>query len=120
DYWVEISSGMDFLKGAPSYTYIRDLVRRLCHRNVKGRKSDARLSRGHFIGRLGHHFGLVSDEGLRGLYVVTHEFPLIDMGKLIKLNICMGVGDDWAWVALGLERQQVAIASAPEAAEGAP
>ncbi|GJX25100.1 hypothetical protein Tco_0231396 [Tanacetum coccineum] len=31
DYWVEISSGRDFLRGAPSYTYIRDPVRRRCH-----------------------------------------------------------------------------------------
>ncbi|GJT08867.1 MAK10-like protein [Tanacetum coccineum] len=31
DYWVEISSGRDFLRGAPSYTYIRDPVQRLCH-----------------------------------------------------------------------------------------
>ncbi|GKF48117.1 hypothetical protein Tco_0141368, partial [Tanacetum coccineum] len=30
DYWVKISSGRDFLRGAPSYTYIRDLVQRLC------------------------------------------------------------------------------------------
>ncbi|GKA20250.1 hypothetical protein Tco_0700239 [Tanacetum coccineum] len=41
DYWVEISSGRDFLSDAPSYTYIRDLVRRLCHRlisyNISGR-----------------------------------------------------------------------------------
>ncbi|GJY68451.1 hypothetical protein Tco_0471433, partial [Tanacetum coccineum] len=29
DYSVEISSGRDFLRGAPSYTYIRDPVRRL-------------------------------------------------------------------------------------------
>ncbi|GJT90305.1 hypothetical protein Tco_1079150 [Tanacetum coccineum] len=164
DYWVEISSGMDFLKGAPSYTYIKDLVRRLCHRlisynisgrgqapkkvtatdlfyirstdrgeanvpyllaqylfrNVKGRKSGARLSGGHFVGRLAHHFGLVSDDGFRGLSVVSHEIPLIDMGELVKLNICREIGDDWAMVAPGPERQQVAMAGAPEAAEDAP
>ncbi|GKB92883.1 hypothetical protein Tco_0965155, partial [Tanacetum coccineum] len=123
DYWVEISSGRDFLRGAPSYTYIRDLVRRLCHRvisynisgkghapkkvtatdlfylrsmdqgaanalyllaqylfrHAEGRKSGARLSGGHFIGRLAHHFGLVSDDGFRGLSVVARESPLIDM-----------------------------------------
>ncbi|GKC64383.1 hypothetical protein Tco_1096981, partial [Tanacetum coccineum] len=96
----------DFLRGAPSYTYIRDSIRRLCHRlisyNISRRgqapeKSGARLSRGHFIGRLTHHFGLVSDDGLRGLSVVTREILLIDM-----------------------ERQQVAMAGAPEAAEDAP
>nr|GEW81556.1 hypothetical protein [Tanacetum cinerariifolium] len=34
DYWVEISFGRDFLTGDPSYTYIRDSVRRLCHRLI--------------------------------------------------------------------------------------
>ncbi|GJT47956.1 hypothetical protein Tco_0974113 [Tanacetum coccineum] len=138
DYWVEISSGGDFLRGAPSYTYIRDPVRRLCHsidqgvanvpyllaeylfRHVEGRKSGARLSGGHFIGRLAHHFGLVSDDGLRGLSVVTHEIPLIDMGELVKLNICKEIEDDWAWVAPGPERQQVVADGAPEAAEDSP
>ncbi|GJU72122.1 hypothetical protein Tco_1263527 [Tanacetum coccineum] len=164
NYWVEISSGRDFLIGAPSYTYIRDPVQRLCHRlisynisgrgqtlekvtatdrfylrsmdqgaanvpyllvqylfrHAKGRKSGARLSEEYFIGRLAHHFGLVSDDGLRRLSVVTREIPLIDMGELVKLNICREIGDDWARVALGLERQQVVSAGAAEAAEDAP
>ncbi|GJV81947.1 hypothetical protein Tco_1517817 [Tanacetum coccineum] len=62
DYWVEISCDRDFLRGSPSYTYIRDPVRRLCHRQAEGRKSSARLSGGYFIRRLAHHFGLVNDE----------------------------------------------------------
>nr|GEY10962.1 hypothetical protein [Tanacetum cinerariifolium] len=49
-------------------------------RHAEGRKSNARLLRGHFIGRLAHHFGQVSDDGLRGLFVVTRKLPLIDMG----------------------------------------
>ncbi|GJR73378.1 hypothetical protein Tco_0085743 [Tanacetum coccineum] len=158
DYWVEISSGRDFLRGTPLYTYIRDPVQRLCHRLIsssifgrgqapkkvtatdlfylrsmdrgaanvqyllaqylfrqaEGRKSDARLSGGYFIGRLAHHFGLVSDDGLRGLLVVAFELLLIDMGELVKLNICIEIGDDWAWVAPGPERQQVTVAGAPE------
>ncbi|GJY03407.1 hypothetical protein Tco_0369347 [Tanacetum coccineum] len=77
----------DFLRGAPLYTYIRDPVQRLCHRHAEGRKSGARLSGGYFIGRLAHYFGLVSDDGLRGLSVVARELPLIDMGELVKLNI---------------------------------
>ncbi|GJR18647.1 hypothetical protein Tco_0967174, partial [Tanacetum coccineum] len=96
DYWIEISFDKGFLRSAPSYTYIKDPLQRLCHRHTEGRKSGARLSRGHFIGRLAHHFGLVSDDGLRGLSVVTSELPLIDMGELVKLNIYMEVGDDWA------------------------
>ncbi|GKC97122.1 hypothetical protein Tco_1162564, partial [Tanacetum coccineum] len=47
--------------------------------HAEGRKSGSRLSGGHLIGRLAHHFGLVSDDGLRGLSIVTHELPLIDM-----------------------------------------
>ncbi|GJR85441.1 hypothetical protein Tco_0209452 [Tanacetum coccineum] len=130
-YWIEISSDRDFLRSAPSYTYIRDLVRRLCHRlisysisgrgqapekylfrHAEGRKSGSRLSGGHFIRRLAHHFGLVSDDGLRGLSVVTRELPLIDMGELVKLNICIEV-------AQGVKRHPVAAAAASGGAKDA-
>ncbi|GKB69409.1 hypothetical protein Tco_0930821 [Tanacetum coccineum] len=75
---------------APSYVYIRDPVRRLCHRMIscsisgrgqapkkylfrhaEGRKSGAKMSEGHFLGRLTDHFGLVNDEGLMGLSVIA-------------------------------------------------
>ncbi|GKC06458.1 hypothetical protein Tco_0998068, partial [Tanacetum coccineum] len=55
------------------------------------RKSGAQLSGGHFIGRLAAYFGLISDEGLRGLSV-----------------------------ALGPERQQAATGGALTDVEGAP
>ncbi|GJY32806.1 hypothetical protein Tco_0417275 [Tanacetum coccineum] len=95
DYWIEISSGRDFLGPAPSYVLIRDPARRLCHkmtaysisgrgrhlrRHAEGRKSRDRLLGGYFIGRLAIHFGL-------------------------------------AWVAQGPERQQAAAAGAHEANE---
>ncbi|GJU64361.1 hypothetical protein Tco_1246196 [Tanacetum coccineum] len=76
-----------------------------------------RLSRSHFIGRLAMNFGLDSDEGLRGLQVVTLELPLIDLHELGRLNICSRYGDTWAWVASVLERQQVAAAGAHKADE---
>ncbi|GKE16186.1 hypothetical protein Tco_1423763 [Tanacetum coccineum] len=84
DYWMEISFDRDFLAPAPSYVLIRDPVRRLCNKMIaysisgrgqepekhaEGRKSEARLLGGHFIGCLAMHFRLVSDEGLRGLQV---------------------------------------------------
>ncbi|GKB29333.1 hypothetical protein Tco_0868734 [Tanacetum coccineum] len=69
----------DFLRAAPSYTYIRDPLRRLYHRHAEVRKSGARLLGGHLIRHLAHHFGLVSDDGLKGLSVMTRELPLIDM-----------------------------------------
>ncbi|GJY05771.1 hypothetical protein Tco_0371711 [Tanacetum coccineum] len=93
DYWTEISSDRDFLGASPSYTYIRDPVRRLCHRRAEGRKSGTRLLGGYFIGRLAGYFGLVSDEGLMGLTIIAREPPMIDMDKLVKLNICVSVGN---------------------------
>ncbi|GJY21767.1 hypothetical protein Tco_0394333 [Tanacetum coccineum] len=116
DYWVEISSGKDFLRGAPSYTYIRYPVRRLCHRlisyNISGRgqapekvtatdlfylrSMDREATNIPYL-CLAHHFGLVSNDRLRGLSVVAHELPLIEM-----------------------EKQQVVAAGAPGAVEGAP
>ncbi|GJS92606.1 hypothetical protein Tco_0799574 [Tanacetum coccineum] len=92
-------------------------------RHAEGRKSRARLSGGHFIGRLVAHFRLVSDQGLRGLSVVASELPLIDLHELGRLNICLRFGDTWAWVASGPERQQAgalgATEDAPTADEGA-
>nr|GEX55870.1 hypothetical protein [Tanacetum cinerariifolium] len=92
---------------APSYVYIRDPVRRLCHEmiscsisgrgqeheKVTERKSVAKLSDRHFIGRHAAYFGLVSDEGLRDLSMITHELPMIDLHKLVRLNICVRLGN---------------------------
>nr|GEY35960.1 hypothetical protein [Tanacetum cinerariifolium] len=93
------------------------LLAQYLFRHAEGRKSGASLSGGHFIWRLVTHFGLVSDEGLRGLQVVTRELPLIDLHELGGLNICSRFGDTWAWVAPGLKRQQAIAAGAHEADE---
>nr|GEX37412.1 hypothetical protein [Tanacetum cinerariifolium] len=87
---------------------------------IIGRKSRARLSGGHFIGRLAMHFGLVSEEGLRGFQVVTQKLPLIDLHELGRLYICTRYDDTWAWAAQGLQRQQVAVAGTHEADEARP
>ncbi|GJR19894.1 hypothetical protein Tco_0968421 [Tanacetum coccineum] len=97
-YWIEISLDRDFLRSAPSYTYIRDL------HGLRGSQGPL------FISIV---LVLASDDGLRGLSVVTRELSLIDMGELIKLTICMEVGDNWAWVALEEKRQPVAVSAAP-------
>ncbi|GJS90472.1 hypothetical protein Tco_0773108 [Tanacetum coccineum] len=65
-------------RGAANVSY---LLAQYLFKHAEGRKSGARLSGGHFIGRLAHHFGLVNDDGLRGLSVVTREIPLIDMER---------------------------------------
>ncbi|GJT96750.1 hypothetical protein Tco_1092268 [Tanacetum coccineum] len=108
DYWIEISSDKDLLGPAPSYVLIRDPVRKLCHRMIayrifargqapekacRGEDERGQAVKGHFIGRLDMHFGLVSDEGLRGLQVVTQELPLIDLHELKRLHICTRYDD---------------------------
>ncbi|GJT70750.1 hypothetical protein Tco_1030036 [Tanacetum coccineum] len=164
DYWIKISSDKDFLGPASSYVYMKDPVRRLCHRMIsynisgrgqapekvtgidlfylksmdrgtanisyllawylfrhtKGRKSRARSFGRHFIGRLATNFGLVSDERLRGLSMITRELPMIDLHELVRLNICKRLGDTWAWIALGPERRSDAVASSLEATRDAP
>ncbi|GJZ28362.1 hypothetical protein Tco_0573009 [Tanacetum coccineum] len=91
------------------------LLAQYLFRHAEGRKNGARLSEGHFIRHLAMHFRLVSDEGLRGLHVVTRELLLIDLHELGRLHICTRYGDTWAWVAQGPERQQTATASAHKA-----
>ncbi|GJZ90504.1 retrovirus-related pol polyprotein from transposon TNT 1-94 [Tanacetum coccineum] len=159
----QISSDRDFLGAAPSYTFIRDPMRRLYHRlisysisvkgqapekvtatdlfylrsmdrgtanvlyllsqylvrHTEGRKSRARMFVGHFIGRLAEHFGLVSDDGIMGLSMIAHVLPVIDLDELVKLNICVRLGDTWAWVAPGPEMQPITAAGALEVTEGA-
>ncbi|GJU03370.1 reverse transcriptase domain-containing protein [Tanacetum coccineum] len=92
DYWIEISSDGDFLGPAPSYVYIRDPVRRLCHRMIAcNMLRGGRVELGYLevtsLGAMAAHFGLVSDQGLR---------------------------------APGTKRQHTATAGAPGAAEDAP
>ncbi|GJW12749.1 hypothetical protein Tco_1578576 [Tanacetum coccineum] len=103
DYWIEISSDRDFLGPTPSYVLIRDLVRRLCHMMItysifgkgqapeKGRKSEARLSGGHFIGRLAMHFGLVNDEGLRGLQAAVAGAHKADEAGLVAEEVALEI-----------------------------
>ncbi|GKF33551.1 hypothetical protein Tco_0106751 [Tanacetum coccineum] len=93
---------------------IPHLLAQYLFRHAKGRKSRARLLGGHVIGHLATHFGLVSDEGLRGLQVVSQELLLIDLHELRRLYICSRFGDTWAWVAHRPERQHAAAASAQE------
>nr|GEV44706.1 hypothetical protein [Tanacetum cinerariifolium] len=129
-YWIEILSSRDFLGPAPSYVLIQDPVRILCHRMIacsiigrdrhlrrhtEGRKSGSRLSGGHFIERLAMHLGLVSDEGLRGLQVVTRELPLIDLHELRRLNICTSAheGDEADLAAKEVAKEIPTPAQAP-------
>nr|GEU74929.1 hypothetical protein [Tanacetum cinerariifolium] len=68
---------------------------------------------------LAEHFGLVSNEGLIGFSVIACMLPVTNLNELVKLNICVRLGDTWAWVAPGPERQSIAAVGAPEVVEGA-
>ncbi|GKF49200.1 hypothetical protein Tco_0142451, partial [Tanacetum coccineum] len=137
DYWRDILTDGDFLGPPPSYTLIRDLVLRLCHRMMAysiagrsqapekvtvtdlfylrgldvgsvnipyllarylrrfaaGRKSGAHIYGGQFVARLAGYFRLLTTKILRGLTVIAPELPIIDMGELVRLQICMEVDD---------------------------
>ncbi|GJT05061.1 hypothetical protein Tco_0839523 [Tanacetum coccineum] len=134
DYWIGISSAGDFLGTTSSYTAIRDLILRMCHRLIaciitgrsqapeKVTATDLFYLRGMDVGsvnvpylldRLAEHFGLLTIEILQGLTVIALKLPIIDMAKLVRLQIYMEVDTTWFWVAIGLERQPDAAAGAP-------
>ncbi|GKE56446.1 hypothetical protein Tco_1495631 [Tanacetum coccineum] len=97
---------------------IQDLVLRLCHRmmahSIVGRSqapekvtvTDLFYLRGLYVGSwaLAEHFGLLTDEILGGLTVITPELQIIDMAELVRLQIYVQLDDTWAWVAMGPER----------------
>ncbi|GJV69145.1 hypothetical protein Tco_1484654, partial [Tanacetum coccineum] len=121
-YWgqaLEKVTGVDLFylrsmdQGTANVPYL--LVQYL-FRHAERRKSGARLSEGHFIRRLAAHFGLVSNQGLRGLSVVSSELPLIDLHELGRLNICLRFGDTWAWVAKTRRQQSSSTRAGTSAA----
>ncbi|GKD92893.1 hypothetical protein Tco_1372730, partial [Tanacetum coccineum] len=50
----------------------------------------------------------------------VRDLTVIDMDELARLHICKRLGDTWAWVACGLERQQVVVAGAAQANQEIP
>ncbi|GKA73857.1 hypothetical protein Tco_0780159 [Tanacetum coccineum] len=123
DYWRDILTAGDFLGPPPSYTLIRDLVLRLCHQMM----AHSIVGRSQALEKV-----IVTDLfSLRGMdvarstsliywLVITPELPIIDMGELVRLQVCMEVDDTWAWVAMGPERQHDAAAGALRVAQDAP
>ncbi|GJS68240.1 hypothetical protein Tco_0682805 [Tanacetum coccineum] len=87
--------------GSVNVTY---LLARYLRLFASRRKSRAYISGGQFVARLAGHFGLLTAEILGGLTVIAHELPIIDMGELVRLQICMEVDDTLAWVDIGPER----------------
>ncbi|GJZ49569.1 hypothetical protein Tco_0603759 [Tanacetum coccineum] len=100
-YWRRISYKGNFLGTPPSYTHIRDPILRLCHRLIAC----------SIVGR--------SQAPEKGLTVIVRDLHMIDMAKLVRLQICKELDNTWASVSPGPERQQVAMAGAPEVTEDA-
>ncbi|GJT72490.1 hypothetical protein Tco_1031776 [Tanacetum coccineum] len=95
------------------------LLARFLRLFAAGRKSEALIAGGQFLTRLAEHLGLLTEDRLRGLTVIAPALPVIDMAKLVRLQICVEIDDTRDWVALGPERQPDAAVGAPEAAEDA-
>ncbi|GJZ43172.1 hypothetical protein Tco_0590427 [Tanacetum coccineum] len=97
---------------APSYVYIKDPVRRLCHKmiscSISGRGRAPEKVTGMLRGgRV--ELGCLEDTSLGILLLI-----------LALLNIYERFGDTWAWVSPRLERQPDVVAGAPKAAKDAP
>ncbi|GKD45530.1 hypothetical protein Tco_1270175 [Tanacetum coccineum] len=73
---------------APSYTFIRDYMLRLCHRLIAC----------SIAGR--------SQAPKKGLTVIAPALPIINMVELVRLQLCVKLDDTWAWVPAGLARQE--------------
>nr|GEV83447.1 hypothetical protein [Tanacetum cinerariifolium]GEW51254.1 hypothetical protein [Tanacetum cinerariifolium] len=97
----------------------KDPMLRLCHRLIacsivgrsqahkrylrlfaSGRKRMVMISKGQFVTRLAEHFELLT----KGLTMILLYLLVIDMGELVRLQICEELDDTWAWVAPGPER----------------
>ncbi|GJV35462.1 hypothetical protein Tco_1407939 [Tanacetum coccineum] len=144
--WVElrgmgISSAGDFLGTTPSYTLIRDLILRLCHRLIAcsfaGRSqrpekvtvTDLFYLRGMDVGSvnvpylLARYLRLFSAGRKSGAHISGGQFAarLAEHFGLLTAEILGGLtfDDTWALVAMGPERQLVAAAGAPAVAEDA-
>nr|GEW95851.1 hypothetical protein [Tanacetum cinerariifolium] len=52
--------------------------------------------------------------------MISGDLPIIDMAKLVRLQICVKLDDTWAWVASRPERQPDATDSTLEATKDAP
>ncbi|GJU16249.1 hypothetical protein Tco_1144215 [Tanacetum coccineum] len=132
DYWIEVSSDRDFLGTAPSYVYIRDSVRRLCHKMI----SYSIFGRGQTpekVTSIDPIYLRSMDQAIANVpYMLAQYLFRHAEGREIGARMLGGhfigrlaahfgmVGDTLAWVAPGPERQQVVTAGAPKVVEDAP
>ncbi|GJZ52341.1 hypothetical protein Tco_0606856 [Tanacetum coccineum] len=132
DYWIGISSTGDFLGTAPSYTAIRDLILRLCHR--LNTCSDAGRSQAPEKVTVTGLFYLrgIDVDSVNVPYLLARYLRLFAVGRKSGAHISGGhfvarlaehfelLTTKYSWVAIGLERQPDAAASAHGVAQDAP
>ncbi|GKC85046.1 hypothetical protein Tco_1140763 [Tanacetum coccineum] len=119
DYWSRIAFDGGFLSTFPSYTYIRDPLRRLCHRliafSISGRcLAPKKVTATDLFYLRSMDEGTMLNERLQGLTVVVQDLTKIDMDGLVRLRICERLLEILTWVALRPERQQSAMARAAQ------
>nr|GEW50738.1 hypothetical protein [Tanacetum cinerariifolium] len=100
-YWRGIFSKRDFLGAPPSYTHIRYLVLRLCHRlivcSIAGRSQAPKKVT---VTNLFYLRGMDLARYLRMFASRRKRRAMISGGQFI----CEELDDTWDWVALGPER----------------
>ncbi|GJW50232.1 hypothetical protein Tco_0091583, partial [Tanacetum coccineum] len=107
------SSAVDFLSTIPSYTLIRDPLRRLCHRLIafsiagRGQTTEKVTTTDLFYLRSMDERAMVNVPYLLAYYLFRHASGRKQGAKMSRghlLDIDCG-GDVVTWVAMGLERQ---------------
>ncbi|GJV13251.1 reverse transcriptase domain-containing protein [Tanacetum coccineum] len=84
------------------------------------RQLGAMISGGQYVAGLAEHFGLLTEERLQGLTVISPALPIINMAELVRLQLCIELGDTWAWVPTGPARQEGCAGGVAEEAPVAP
>ncbi|GJU91672.1 hypothetical protein Tco_1304095 [Tanacetum coccineum] len=120
DDWIRISSTGDFLGTTPFYTLIRDPMLRLCHRLIAFSIAGRSQAPEKYVARLAEHFGLLAEERLQDLTVIAPALPIIDMAELVRLQLCVELGNTWAWVPIGPARQEEGAGGVAKEASVAP
>ncbi|GJV03627.1 hypothetical protein Tco_1337196 [Tanacetum coccineum] len=103
-YWRGILSKGDFLGTTLSYTTIKDLMLRLCHRGMDVGSVNIPYHLARYLCR----FALGRKRG-----------AMIFGGQIVACLICDELDDTWVWVAPGPKRQPDAVVGALEVTEGA-
>nr|GEW57889.1 reverse transcriptase domain-containing protein [Tanacetum cinerariifolium] len=109
DYWIEISFDRDFLEPTPSYGVEKVTEVDLFYLWTMDRGTD---NVPYLLAQYLFHYSEGRKSGAR-------ELSVIYLHELARLNIYGRFGDTWAWVDPMPERQQVAMAGAPEGAPAA-